>query len=168
MRTFTPLGFVAHLAELVVALPVAEHEGLEKAAQLIEDEAKAEIGHYQGRKGPFGKWPELAPPTKADRLRKGFTENDPLLRTGDMRDSIHHNVSDHEAYIGSDDKIAVYQELGTRHIPPRSFLGGAAARKEREVAEILANRIVEALLVGRGAHSWEGNRYVDNIPIIKR
>lgn len=51
-----------------------------------------------------------------------------------------------EAYAGSDSDIAVYQELGTNRIPPRSFLGGAALRKEDEAVEVLGERMMMALV----------------------
>jgi hypothetical protein len=70
-------------------------------------------------------WPQLAESTQRERERLGFAANEPLLRTGDLRESIEYTVLPREAAveIGSNDKIAVYQELGTSRIPPRSFLG---------------------------------------------
>ncbi len=50
----------------------------------------------------------------------------PLLRTGDMRDSIEFNVMGLWGEVGSNDKKALYQELGTPGAlfptPPRPFL----------------------------------------------
>lgn len=138
--------FAAHLLTRVVEMDHAAHEGLTKAAKIVEKEAKAEIGHYQDAAGPFPAWAELADSTKEDRASKGYPDNDPLLREGTMRDSIGHEVSHHEAVVGSNSDIAVYQELGTQHIPPRSFLGGAAARKSHEVGEILGHEAVKGLI----------------------
>lgn len=124
----------------------AEHEGLKRAAVIVETEAKAEIGTYQPEAGPFAAWAELQDSTKEDRVRKGFTENDPLLRTGNLRDSIEHTVGPGSvAHIGSDSMIAVYQEMGTVRIPARHFLGGAAFRKEHEVREVLGHGVVAVL-----------------------
>lgn len=54
-----------------------------------------------------------------------------------MRDPIEHTIiDDHHAEVRSDSGIAVYQELGTATIPPRSFLMQAAVHKEREVVKI--------------------------------
>lgn len=155
MKTFDLQGFAAHLASLTVAVAAEEHHALERAAVIVEREAKAEIGVYQGQKGPFKAWAELAEATKADRVKKGFSENDPLLRTGDMRDTINHQVSGKEAHVGSDSDIAVYQELGTSRIPPRSFLGGAAFRKAPEVAHALGHDVV-AVLAGGGTRTRIG------------
>jgi phage gpG-like protein len=106
----------------------ARHEALEVAAVIIEGEAKAVIGTYK-----YG-WTELADSTKRDRERKGFPPNEPLLRTGELRDSIEHSAGVETAYVGSNLNIAVYQELGTSRIPPRSFLMGAAVHKGKEAA----------------------------------
>jgi hypothetical protein len=50
------------------------------------------------------------------------------------------------AEVGSNSDIMVYQELGTAHIPPRSILGGAAARKEDEVVKVLGSGVIAALI----------------------
>lgn len=154
MKEISLSGF---LAKLVTMESVVHHEtakALELAARVVEKEAKAEIGHYQAAAGDFAAWAELAPRTKAERVALGFTENDPLLRTGGLRDSIGHEVemkgiASGEAVVGSTSDIAVYQELGTERIPPRSFLGGAAVRKSSKVAEICGAGVVKAL-VGEG------------------
>lgn len=148
-QTLTLAGFAAKLAGFAMAVKVEERRAMTRAAKIIEAEAKREIGHYQGQIGPFIAWPELADSTKDDRVRQGFTENDPLLRTGGLRDSISHAVGDREAAVGSNDDKAVWQELGTRTIPPRSFLGGAAMRKGPDVARTLGAAPVIAL-VGQG------------------
>ena len=149
MREFSLAGMAAHCAAMMAEVEHETHHALQRAAMIVEAEAKREIGTYQGQAGPFAAWAELTEATKADRVAKGFTENDPLLRTGDMRDTIGHRVAGHEAVVGSDSDIAVYQELGTSHIPPRSFLGGAAFRKAEEVAQTLGHAAVLGL-VGRG------------------
>ena len=132
-------------------LTTATHKALDHAAKLVEAEAKREIGDYQPDKGPFAAWAELADSTQKDRAAKGFPENEPLLRTGALRDTIEHTVkSHHEAEVGSDSLIAVYQELGTNHIPPRSFLGGAAFTKSHEVKALLGHSVI-ATIMGKKA-----------------
>ena len=91
-----------------------------------EIEAKKVIGTYL-----YG-WPQLAPSTQADRVHHGYAANEPLLRTGEMRDSIEHKTTI-EPYgsagvLGSYSLIALWQEMGTSRIPPRPFLGGAMMR----------------------------------------
>ena len=63
----------------------------------------------------------------AREAAKGFPVPAPLLRTGEMRDSIGHQVDpvQLELVVGATDRTAVYQEIGTSRIPPRSFLGRA-------------------------------------------
>lgn len=137
------LGELAKVFGTAIAeTAAARHEALEKAAELIEGEAKRVIGTYK-----YG-WPELAESTKKDRVRKGFPENEPLLRTGEMRDSIEHTAGVETAYVGSNNDKAVWQELGTSRIPPRSFLMGAAMHKGREAAEILGLTLLKPLLLG--------------------
>jgi phage gpG-like protein len=146
MDDLSILGAIARLSEMAIAVEVEQRRALERAALVVEAEAKREIGTYQDETGPFAPWAELADTTKNDRVRQGFSENEPLLRTGDMRDSIDHVVEQDEAVVGSNSDIAVYQELGTDRIPPRSFLGGAASRRGEEVARILGGGVVKALV----------------------
>jgi len=151
MREFSLLGFAEHLAAITGEMVHAEHEALEHAAIVVEREAKAAVGAYQEESGPFVAWAELADSTKADRAAKGYAEDEPELRTGEMRDSIEHRVTmevlgESYADIGSDSQILEWQELGTEKMPPRSILGGAAARKEKEVVGILASGVISALI----------------------
>jgi hypothetical protein len=69
-----------------------------------------------------------------------------------MRDSIEHVVDGHEAVIGSDLDTAVYQELGTEEIPPRSFLGFAAHEEGHRVAELIGERVADYLAQGDVLH----------------
>lgn len=95
----------------------------------IEETAKEEIGVYQPAYGPFDAWAPLAESTKADRVRKGYTEDDPLLRSGEIRDSIQSEVVGLAAIVGTKSEIGFWQEVGTSHIPPRPFIGPAYVRK---------------------------------------
>lgn len=149
MREFRDISsFVWHLGTIKARQALEIRNGLERAARIVEKQAKEEIGHYQPQTGEFAAWPELAESTKADRVAQGFSENDPLLRTGKLRDSISHQVDGLEAVIGSDSDVAVWQELGTKNIPPRSFLGTALVNKEGQVAKTIGAHAVGALLHG--------------------
>lgn len=116
------------------------HESVERGCEIIEEEARRVIGTYD-----YG-WPQLKPATQAQRVRLGFPANEPLLRTGELRDSISHAVEGDVGYVFSTSRIAVYQELGTAHIPPRSFLRGAANAKAVEVAQALQMNAVQAFI----------------------
>ena len=136
--------FAAHLSTLTVHTEHNQHEALERAAELVEHTAKKVIGTYDLQ------WAALSEFTKEDRVSKGFPADEPLLRTGQLRESIHHSVnmrgiigSWNEARVGSNSDIAVWQELGFvntrtgRSVPPRSFLMGSAIHKEEELRHIL-------------------------------
>lgn len=134
--------FARDLTQITVAFELARHEALDHACRIVKEEAKGVIGTYE-----FG-WPQLAESTQQDRVRHGFAANEPLLRTGELRDSISHYVEGDTGYVGSPSKIALAQELGTAKIPPRSFLGGAARAKEAEIHAMGAHAAKQAL---RGA-----------------
>ncbi|WP_426607106.1 hypothetical protein [Pantoea anthophila] len=95
----------------------------------IEETAKEEIGIYQPAYGPFDAWAPLAESTKADRVRLGYSEDEPLLRSGELRDSIESEVVGLAAIVGTKCEIGLWQEVGTTHIPPRPFIGAAYVRK---------------------------------------
>ena len=153
MSEMSLLGFAALMGEIAVASHEVGKHAMERAAKVVEKEAKDSIGHYQSQSGPFVAWAELADSTKADRTSKGYSENEPELRDGTLFNSIEHTLTrsalgDIEAEVGSNNQIMVYQELGTAKMPPRSILGGAAARKEKEVVEIIGGTVVAALMGG--------------------
>ncbi|KTS09733.1 hypothetical protein SB2_11805 [Methylobacterium radiotolerans] len=134
--------FAAHLTGIVAAEEHIKHHALEEAAKLVEKRAKEVIGTYD-----LG-WPQLAEATQKEREARGFSANEPLLRKGDLRDSIEHNVGRDEAHVGSNSDVAVWQELGTKRIPPRSFLMGTAVEQEHKLHEILGHGVAKALIKG--------------------
>jgi hypothetical protein len=104
----------------------------EAVVSAAEEKAKAAIGTYS-----LG-WPQLAESTQADRAAKGYSPNDPLLRTGAMRDGIAHkaelSAEGAEGVVFSDDVKALWAELGTsRGEPPRSFLYQSLLRCDAEI-----------------------------------
>ena len=119
-------AFVSHLAKIPAEVTVAEHAGLQHAARMLADAAKATLGTYQAEAGPFGAWPSLAPYTQIERTRLGYTPDDPGLRSGAMRDSIMHEAGEAHAVVGSNDPHMVDFEFGTNRQPPRSVLGATA------------------------------------------
>lgn len=152
--------FAAKLAEVPLEMQAAETLVLTHAAKHVQQEAKKQIGHYADAAGPFGAWAPLAETTLADKERAGYAPPDnPLLRSGDMRDSIEYTVLPLEAHVGSNDDKAVYQELGTHgpnpgadgyHVPPRSFLGSTAFREKDQIGRMIGFGIVQ-VLVGSGS-----------------
>lgn len=130
-------SFDTQIKRLVREYPRREQALLNLVGHFIEKESKSYIGHLQDI------WPELADSTKEQKESLGYGDagNDwqPLLRTGDMRDSIHYAVQLHDVYIGSDSDIMVYQELGTARIPPRPVLGLAMYRNKLKLEKAIGN-----------------------------
>jgi len=160
VREWSLSEFAMHLAEVAATEAVEIQHGLGRAAEIVEKAAKKRLGHYHRAVGPFPGWVPLAPVTRADRVRKGYTPNDPLLRSGELRDHITHDVHGFEAMIGvkgegADENgtdigdIATYMELGTENVPPRPYLGPAAYRNRKKVGLILAESAVAGFVGGR-------------------
>jgi HK97 gp10 family phage protein len=154
MKEFKSLtDFSAFTAMVLPVTLLAEAKrGLRVCAKAIEDTAKSEIGHYQPATGPHPEWPELADSTQEERQRLGYTPNDPLLRSGELRDSIEHEVSTLEAVIGSRSDIAAYQEFGTDRIPARPFMGPAVFRRKDFIVRIIGAYAVSGLCGGERVH----------------
>ncbi|WP_337022548.1 MULTISPECIES: hypothetical protein [unclassified Pantoea] len=114
----------------------------------IEETAKEEIGVYQPAYGPFEAWAPLAASTRADRVRQGYTEDNPLLRSGELRDSIESEVIGLAAIVGTKSQIGFWQEVGTENIPPRPFIGPAYVRKIDPLMESIGRAI------SRGFKAW--------------
>ena len=152
MMEFKSLGaFAGHLAALELPVRKSLERGLDKVAAKIEETAKDELGHYQDGVGPFLAWEELTESTKADRVSQGYTENDPGLRSGAMRQSIGHQTNGLEASVGSNDDHLVFFELGTPKQTPRSVLGEAALKNHDAIGKTVGGAAVTALLGGKTA-----------------
>jgi hypothetical protein len=138
------LGRAAETAEVGLVEPT------EAVMTTVAAEAKRVIGTYT-----YG-WPQLAEATQADRVAGGFSENDPLLRTGDMRASIATKAEPiaggAEGLVYSDQKEALWAELGTtgpgRGQPPRSFLFKSLWLATPLIAKTFGT-FAETLFVGR-------------------
>jgi hypothetical protein len=144
MKTFDLLSFVAELHAIdrdLEALCGAHGNSpiVERACQIVQKKAKAAIGHEHDM------WPALAESTIADKEHHGYATPAPLLRTGEMRDSIEYTVHGSEGWVGSNDDKAVWQELGTSKIPPRSFLVSSAIASEDKIHRLAAAATVGAL-----------------------
>ena len=115
--------------------------GLDKVGELATTMAAAYIGTYQQG------WPALAESTIKEKAAAGYAVPAPLLREGEMRDSIRHEVDPIllELVVGSNDKTALFQELGTVRIPPRPFLG-LALRNSLPFAEETFGKIAVKIL----------------------
>lgn len=135
-------GFATFMTGAVAEAEHAAHSALEHAAVVVEKEAKRVLGTYDYN------WPQLAESTQEQRLAQGYSENEPGLRSGAMRDSIEYTVGHNEAQVGSNDKHLVYFELGTSKQQPRSVLMQAALHKEKEVHALIGGAVHMKLIGG--------------------
>lgn len=140
MREFPSMAALGlHFGTLIVAEVAAAHHALERSAVLVEKTAKGKLGTYQPG------WANLAQSTLDDKANKGYPTPSPLLRDAAMRESIEHQVSGLEAQVGSNSQIAVWQELGTSKMPPRSFLALSASEKAHEIVDIVGEAVFLSL-----------------------
>ena len=150
-------AFTAHMARLIGRVEREIHHHVAQAAVLIEADAKARIGTYQAAVGPFAAWAPLAESTLEGgfapsgqrypgKIELGYAPPDnPLLRDGELRDSIHHSADGNKMAVGSDLDNAVWQEMGTVNMPPRSFLAGAAAHHGEHIAAQVGHEVALVL-----------------------
>ncbi len=138
-KFFTLLDFVAELPAIERDLHASGPMIVERACQIVQKKAKAAIGREHEL------WAPLAESTIRDRAAHGYKTPAPLLRTGELRDSIEYVVHGNEGCVGSDLDVAVYQELGTSSIPPRSFLVSSAISSEDKIHRMAAATTVAAL-----------------------
>lgn len=162
MKEFKTLsGFAAHLTKLAAfGHEVTDHIA-EEGAGLIRNAAKAKLGAYQGPVGPFPAWAPLAAVTIEERLILGFTPNDPLLRSGQLREAIQVSMRAGGATVGvahgphvepggkveDVGEIALRMEVGGR-TPPRPFLGPAAFESKQKVGRAAGLAMVAWLAGG--------------------
>ena len=144
-----------HLAEFVEEMdelvPLAIAAGPIAAATIVHRATVKKFGHYQNEYGPFDKWEPLKKDTKSERVRLGFTEDDPLLRSGELRDSYEVKYSGLMAGVGSALGKAEGMELGDpiKNVPARSTLGAAFAENEAEAFEAACLPLMGLLTTGK-------------------
>lgn len=156
-KSFESLAALAtHFVETELVMARMLEVGLDKVLEHVEKVAKAEFGTYQPGVGPFPAWPELADATKDDRVAQGFSENDPLLRTGEARDSIEHQREGLEGVVGSADEKMVWFEFGTAKMPARPVLGPAAFLSRPAIEKLVGAAAVAGLIGADQIHAALG------------
>lgn len=148
MKTFNSFAsFATHLQVLAIETKLVKHAVLEAGAEEVQDTAKGMIGFYH--EDPH--WEALSPEYEAAKVRAGFEPDAPLLRTGEMRESITYVIAidGSAAVIGSDDQKMVWHELGTDRMPPRPVMGPAGIHGAPRVA-LTASKMITEWLSGRG------------------
>lgn len=153
MREFKSFGeFAKHLQSIPKRQKLMIKAVAVKSGEMVKQVAQEKIGFYQTQSGPFVEWSPLAESTMEERVELGFSANDPLLRTGALRDSISFDVATPMPWltnvvVGSVSEIALYQERGTSRIPPRAFLGPALYEQSDTLRNMLG-RATLAVLCG--------------------
>jgi phage gpG-like protein len=145
-KVFTLLGFIAEIPAIQRDVEAAGPKIIEKACKIVQARAKKTLGTN------LASWVQLAAGTIADKQRQGFPTPKPLLRTGKMRDSIEYVVHGNEGAVGSNDPVAVFQELGTSRMPPRSFLVSSAISSSDQIAR-MATAATVAAFSGHGRNA---------------
>ena len=86
-----------------------------------------------------------ATPLAASTLARKATGNSPGLETGQMQGSVQHDADRNGFTVGSNEKRALWFELGTsRGQPPRPFLSGALNHKLQEIQNRLGQFVVQS------------------------
>jgi phage gpG-like protein len=137
----------ARFAAVEIDLELAREPMIAAACQMVAGRSKDLIGV------PKPEWPPLAPETLE---RKGGV-NTPLLESGALRASISWNADRNHGFVGTNDGVGVFMELGTVHAAPRSFLALAAEIEGPAVAKMMS-KVVGAAIGGRlanGSHVGE-------------
>lgn len=135
---FAMLGRLAGLDAEVQAVP-------EEIAQQMAEAMRNELGTYQPG------WPELAQSTQDQRVRQGYTADDPLLRSGQMQSDITAWEEDGawQAGVPSDAPsadAALAAELGTlRGEPARPFVAPIAEDYGQQMANSVAAKVEKAI-----------------------
>ena len=143
-------------------VPLAEWiDHLKRAELALRFELEAEVGACMASaakkaKGFIGEqqpgWADLAEATVAEKVALGYGVPNPLLREGDLRDSIESEVktrgTEIVGLVYSDDEISEYQEYGTSRIPPRPFIVPALVQTEPEIEKALGELAIRALTPG--------------------
>ncbi len=88
----------------------------------------------------------------AEVVREGLSQppgsgghEQPWAKTGALRDNVGAQANGLEAVVGSSDKAAAPQEMGTATIPPRPFLAPAAAAHGADIAQAVGSAVAAAL-----------------------
>lgn len=123
---------------------------LEREVRLSMEAAAKHARSLIGEEQPG--WDALAESTLEEKARLGYPTPAPLLREGDLRDSIkgeaETTLEGVKGVVGSTDPIAIYHEAGTSRMPPRPFLAPSLMLAEPEIATTLGKLAVRALTPG--------------------
>lgn len=136
---------------------------LQNAADTIGKDAvqvsQRKLGEYQPAIGFFPAWELLADSTLAEKARLGLPSPSPLLRSGELQDSItfETQVSPASAVVilYSTSEYAPVQELGggPSNIPPRPFIGPVPFERQEVWEHFIGTKITANIIPGTDASS---------------
>lgn len=141
VKVFEGLGAFAEFIERrpLVMIPTGALVVGETARILVREVKKGYGDHLL---------PELAQATQDDRVAKGFTPNDPLLRDGKLlRDSTEMRIGPDFAAAGTSEPVAGYQEFGYFNVRAKKYVVARPVYKyaiERAAAQVV--KLVEESL----------------------
>ena len=144
------LELAAKMVVVEAELRLAQEGALAAACAAVAEECRSAIGTYR-----YG-WEPLADATMEERSRRGYPADEPLLVTGELRNSIEWNCDEHRGYVGSDNPKMIWHEWGTRDIPARPVLGPSIEAARPAVEKVLRD-IAKAVAAGDLAelrHIW--------------
>lgn len=125
-----------------------------QSAVKVQSTAKSKFGVYQPGVGGFPAWQGLAESTIQQKERAGGSE-DPLIghyihktgggAGGELRNSVLAKIDGLSAVVGTNNKVGTYQEMGTRHIPPRPFLRPALYQEQSFIQTAFRKAIINTM-----------------------
>lgn len=157
MTKLNSFGELADVLEArIVKALAAGRAALLEGAEIVKTAAQEVIGEYQPAKGDVPAWAPLSPATQEDRIAQGYTPDDPLERSGALRESIEVRPVDADAVlVGVFDPeleiVAAAMEFGfynvraNKIVAPRSFIRGTAFEKSPEVGALIERRFIEGM-----------------------
>jgi HK97 gp10 family phage protein len=90
-------------------------------------------------------WPALSENTIARKARGGYlgqvSSTDPLLRTGELKNSIRGRTFGLVGILGSNSGVANHHEFGTSRMPPRPFIGPAMKQAVAESDDLVRSTL---------------------------
>lgn len=131
-KKFTSFGdFGRYMGDRPWELAGAKIRALEDIGQVVVEATQAKHGQYQDAFGKFPGWAELSAFTKIERRLLGFTENQPLFRTGELAGSYRAVVTGGVSVtVGSPLPKAADMEFGTDNVSARPAVGPAMAEEQ--------------------------------------
>lgn len=88
---------------------------------ILENSTRA---RFASKTAPDGtSWQPLKPSTIKQKKGRGGI----LVDRGDLMKSITHHATSHSVAVGTDRHYGEYQQMGTKHMPARPFLGISAS-----------------------------------------